>query len=285
MMARMPELSSRLTSPTVKPSRLSISSCERTRSPEFLALPKSRLPSSTMAAHCRAMVPEISLAAAAFAASAGASESRDPSHCAAMASWSIWSLPAIAFTSVPSLNDDFLEQHCRDLLRRQRQIDAAGQLFLEAEQSARAVEVAGAQFAQVSLEDVGDARHRRLDRLDLLLFLHLEDDLDLEILHALAGQPCKVDHDLRHVDVDRWLGSGHFRVLFALALGHQHPAADAAAHDDEETDRGNDQLELAFFRRSALGGFRRRAAAFVIISHRPAPSLPGIGHGCRQPRH
>src|SRR5438552_1161824 len=51
MMARMPEWSSRLTSPTVKPSRLSISSCDRTRSPEFL-LPNSRPPSSTMAAHC-----------------------------------------------------------------------------------------------------------------------------------------------------------------------------------------------------------------------------------------
>ena len=71
MIARMPEWSSSVTSPTLKPSRLSISSCDSTRSPEFLPAPKSRLPSSTMAAHCRAMVSESSFAAAAFAASGG----------------------------------------------------------------------------------------------------------------------------------------------------------------------------------------------------------------------
>src|SRR5438105_13920402 len=186
MMARMPEWSSRLISPAVKPSRLSISSCESTRSPEFLP-PKSRLPSSTMAAHCSAMVPEISLAAAAFSASAGSSLAMDASHCAAMASWSIWSLlPAMAKRSVPSLDHDFLEQHRADLLRRNCGVDAPGQFLLEPEQPGRTVEIAGAQFPHVGLEDVSDARHARLDRLDLLLFLHLEDDLELEILHALA---------------------------------------------------------------------------------------------------
>src|SRR5207244_10586239 len=134
MMARMPEWSSRLISPGVKPSRLSISSCESTRSPEFLALPKSRLPSSTMAAHCSAMVPDISLAAAAFSASAGSSLAIDASHCAAMASWSIcWSLPAMMRGSAPLLDHDFLEQHRADLLRRHRGVDAPRQLFLEAE--------------------------------------------------------------------------------------------------------------------------------------------------------
>src|SRR5438067_2022049 len=54
MIARMPEWSSRLTSLTVKPSRLSISSCDSTRSPEFLP-PNSRPPSSTIAAHCSAI--------------------------------------------------------------------------------------------------------------------------------------------------------------------------------------------------------------------------------------
>src|SRR5436189_4438956 len=144
MMARMPEWSSRLISPAVKPSRLSISSCESTRSPEFLALPKSRLPSSTMAAHCSAMVPDISLAAAAFSASAGSSLAMDASHCAAMASWSIWSLlPAMAKRSVPSLDHDFLEQHRADLLRRHSGVDAPGQLLLEPEQPGRTVEIAG----------------------------------------------------------------------------------------------------------------------------------------------
>src|ERR1700752_1385140 len=139
MMAGVPEFLSTLISPAVKPSRLSISSCESTRSPEFLTLPKSRLPSSTMAAHCSAMVPDISLAAAALSASAGSSLAMDASHCAAMASWSIWSLPAMAKSPVPLLDHDFLEQHRADLLRRDRGVDAAGQFLLLAEQTGRAV--------------------------------------------------------------------------------------------------------------------------------------------------
>src|SRR4051812_8528538 len=178
MMARMPELSSRLTSPTEKPSRLSISSCDSTRSPPFLPPPKSRLPSSTMAAHCSAMVPEISLAAAAAAASAGSSESSDASHWAAIASWSSDGL-AMVPRSVSSLDDDFLEQHGRDRVRRQRQIDPLGQFFLETKQAGRAGEIGGPQFAQIGLKQIGDARQRRLDCLDLLVVLDLEHDLDL----------------------------------------------------------------------------------------------------------
>src|ERR1700716_3695778 len=147
MMARMPECSSRLTSPTLNPSRLSISSCDRTRSPPFLP-PKSRLPSSTMAAHCSAMVPESSLAAAAAAASAGSSESSEASHWAAMASWSSMLLPAMVLKSVSSLNDDFLEQHGVDLARRDRRIDPLGQLFLETKQARRTGEIGRPQLAQ-----------------------------------------------------------------------------------------------------------------------------------------
>src|SRR5579863_721235 len=185
MMARMPELSSRLTSPTLKPSRLSISSCDRTRSPPFLP-PKSRLPSSTMAAHCRAIVSESSLDSASAAASAGSWESSCASHCAAIASWSTGSLPAMFFRSAWSLNDDFLEQHGGDLVGRYRRVDAPRQLFLETKQAGRAVKVCRAQFAQVGLENIGHARKRRLDRLDLLLFLDLEHELDLEVLHPFA---------------------------------------------------------------------------------------------------
>src|SRR5215472_15549157 len=149
MMARMPEWSSRLTSPAVKPSRLSISSCERTRSPLFLLTPKSRLPSSTMAAHCRAMVSDISFSAAAFAASTGSSESSEASHCAAIASWSTGSLPAMTVTHPSSLHHDFLEQHRAHRDRRDRGIDALGQFLLETEQAGRAVEVAWPELAQI----------------------------------------------------------------------------------------------------------------------------------------
>src|SRR5215216_3583553 len=133
MMARMPELSSRLTSPTLKPRRLSISSCERTRSPLAL-LDRLRLPSSTMAAHCSAMASESSLAAASAAAASGSSESSDAPHCSASASWSTLSPGAMILSPFPSLHQDFLEQHCAHLMRRDGGVDAPRQLLLQAEQ-------------------------------------------------------------------------------------------------------------------------------------------------------
>src|SRR4029079_17711771 len=274
MMARMPELSSRLTSPTVKPSRLSISSCDRTRSPEFL-LPKSRLPSSTMAAHCSAMLSESSLAAASSAAAAGSSESSDASHWAAIASWSIWSLPAMIFKSVPSLNHDFLEQHRADLLRRHGVVEALGQLFLEAKQPGRAVEVGGPQFAQVGLEQVGDARQVGLDGLDLLLFLDLEHDLDAEILHALARRADQIDHHVGHFEERRRLLRRRFGVLLlAMAAHHEEPGAAAGAEDGREAPHRDEKLDLALFRRCgfAVG----RAFCLLVISHCPARFQSGM---------
>src|SRR5438034_7180145 len=201
MIARIPEWSSRLTSLAEKPSRLSISSCDSTRSPPpFLPPPNSRPPSSTIAAHCSAMVPEISLALAASAACTGSSESSEASHCAAMASWSTVSLSAMVFRSARSLNDDFLEQHRVDLAWRDGGIDPPGQLFFQPKQARGAIEVAGPQLAQIGLKNIGDARHRRLDRLELPLLLDLEHDLDLEILHALAGLTAQVDQHVRHLE-------------------------------------------------------------------------------------
>src|ERR1700738_4429865 len=237
MMARMPEWSSRLTSPTLKPSRLSISSCESTRSPPFLPPPKSRLPSSTMAAHCSAMVPESSLAAAAAAASVGSSESSDASHWAAMASWSSMLLPAMVFKSVSSLNHDFLEQHGVDLTWRDRRIDPLGELFLETKQARRAGEIGRPQLAQIGLEDIGDARHRRLDRLDLLFLFDLEHDLGLEILHALAGRADQIDQHFRHLDEDRRLHHHRRRLrvhFFGVAAKEHEPGRGTAAKDDEQ---------------------------------------------------
>src|SRR5438477_2932397 len=149
MIARIPELSSRLTSPTLKPSRLSISSCDNTRSP--LAFDDMlRLPSSTMAAHCSAMVSDSSFAAASAAAAAGSSESSDAPHCSASASWSMLSPGAMA-TSCPSLHQDFLEQHRVHLVWLDRGVDAPGELFLEAEHPGRAVEIGRPELAQVGL--------------------------------------------------------------------------------------------------------------------------------------
>src|SRR6476646_6234451 len=268
MIARMPEWSSRVTSPTVKPRRLSISSCDSTRSPEFLPVPRSRLPSSTMAAHCRAMVSDSSFSAAAFAASAGSSESSEASHWAAIASWSGWSVPAMIPSPSCSLDHDFLEQHRADLDRGNRRIDALGQLFLEAEDARGAVEVGGAQLAHIGLEDVGDARHRRLDRLDLLLFLQLQHDLELEILHALAGRAGEVDHDVGHVDEGRRLRRRRrLGVMLVVAMTEEEePGRGTAAEDSEQTDGHDDELELVL-RRSGFRAFGGCAAFRFIVCH------------------
>src|SRR6266702_5582886 len=265
MIARMPEWSSSVTSPTVKPRRLSISSCDSTRSPEFLPVPRSRLPSSTMAAHCRAMVSDNSFSAAAFAASAGSSESSEASHWAAIASWSTWSLLPAMIPSPPcSLDHDFLEQHRAALDRRDRRVDAPGQFFLEAEDARGAVEVGGAKFAHIGLEDVGDARHRRLDRLDLLLFLQLQHDLQLQILHALARRAGEVDHDVGHIDEGRRLRRGRLGMMLVVAVTkEEEPGRSTAAEDGEQADGHDHELELVL-RRS---GFRTFAAFRFILCH------------------
>src|SRR5258707_9278405 len=292
MMARMPECSSRLTSPAEKPSRLSISSCDSTRSPPFLPPPKSRLPSSTMAAHCSAMVPESSLAAAASAACAGSSESSEASHCAAMASWSTGSLPAMIFRSVPSLNDDFLEQHRVDLIWRNRGVDPPGQLFLEAKQARGAVEIAHPQLAQIGLKNIGDARHGRLDRLDLPLLLDLKHDLDLEILHALAGRTAQIDQHVGHLEEYRRLCRRGVGVHLVAVAKEQEPARHRAADHQQHGPGRDHQLEPALWRPDLRRRFRHVAVHPFVFSHRPArvskmkSMPPGRGSDaiqCRQP--
>src|ERR1041385_6563389 len=262
MMARMPELSSRLTSPTEKPSRLSISSWDRTRSPPFLPPEKSRPPSSTIAAHCSAIAPDSSFWAAGAAAGIGSSESSEASHWAAIASWSTWSLPAIASPALSSLNDDFLEQHGADLARGNRDIDAPRQLFLQAEQSGGAVEIRGPQFAHVGLKNVADPRHGRLDGVDLLLFLELEHDLHFQVLGALAGRADEVDQHLGHIEEDRRLCRRLGTQLLAMAAEKEEPAGAAATREQQDGSRDHDQLLLAFLRRGGL----LRGALFRLIA-------------------
>src|SRR5687768_2881277 len=217
------------------------------------------------------MLSESSLAAASSAAAAGSSESSEASHWAAIASWSR-SLPlAMIMRPAESLDQDFLEQHRTHLLRRQRDIDALGQLLLEAKQTGRAVDVAGAQFAQIGLEQIGDARQRRLDRLELLLFLDLEHDLDLEVLHALAGGADQIDHHVRHFDKGRRLRRRRLGVLLLAVAAHQEEPARAGAKDGDEPDCGNDQLELALFCRGDFRAFGR-AALCLVVRHCPARS-------------
>ena len=226
MMARMPELSSRLTSPTVKPSRLSISSCDRTRSPPFL-LPKSRLPSSTMAAHCSAMLSESSLAAASSAAAAGSSESSDASHWAAIASWSIWSVAGHDARSVPSLNDDFLEQHGADLLRRHRDVDAPGQFFLEAEQAGRAVEI-GRAAVRADRSGTVSVTRGRFGLIASTCFSSLTSSTTLTLRYCTRspGAPTRLTSMSGTSTKARRLRRRRFGVLLLAVAAHQEePAA------------------------------------------------------------
>src|SRR5216684_1792818 len=271
MIARMPECSSRLTSLAEKPSRLSISSCDSTRSPLFLAPSNSRPPSSTMAAHCSAMVPESSLAAAASAACAGSSESSEASHCAAMASWSTESFSAMTFRSAPSLDDDFLEQHRIDLAWRDHDIDPPDQFFFQAKEARGAVEIAHPQLAQVSLKNIGEARHCRLDRLELPLLLDLEHDLDLEILHALAGRTAQVNQDVRHLEECRRFCRRCVGVHLVAGMTEEQKPGRRDDDHHEHHGRGRDhQLELALWRRD-FRSFRRAAVRLFVVCHRPAP--------------
>ena len=104
--------------------------------------------------------PAVGAAASAVAAS-GSSASP---HSAAMASCSIWSFGwlMVGLATSPSLDDDFLEQHRVDPARRDGDIDAARQLFLQPVEAGRAVEIGRPQLAQIGLERVHDARHERL---------------------------------------------------------------------------------------------------------------------------
>jgi hypothetical protein len=112
------------------------------------------------------------------------------------------------------------------------------------------------------LKDIGDARHRRLDRLGLLLFLDLDHDLGLEILHALAGRADQVDQHFRHLDEDRRLDRRRrLRVHFLAVAAKEHvPGRRTEPEDADHGHRCDDQLELALGSSTA---FRR--AAFCLI--------------------
>src|SRR5882757_208210 len=199
MIARMPELSLSETSDRLKPSRLSISSWLSTRSVPPLPVPApcENLDSSPGAVDHRSTVasrpgpaPPVVGAEASAVAASGSSASP---HSAAMASCSIWSLDWLIFLTSPSLNDDFLEQHGVDAGGRDRDVDAPRQLLLQPVQAGRAVEIARAQFAEIGLKRVHDARHDRRDLLDHLRLGQFEHDLDPQILRALGARVGEVD--------------------------------------------------------------------------------------------
>src|SRR6266700_1703667 len=215
-------------------------------------------PSSTIAAHCEAAASDPSAAASAAAACcpAAASASSASPHSAASASWLIWALCNMALGRARhdfmgswvkwSLDDDLLGQHRIDPARRDRQIDSAGQFFLEAVKSGRAVEVGRPQLAQISLEGVEHARHRCLDLRRERRVGDFEDDFDLEILRAIAAGTGEVDQHLGHVDEDHGFRRHGGGLGFLDAAEHEIGRGPATAEHSYRDSGDDDELEREF---------------------------------------
>ena len=134
MMARTPDLSCSCSLLTSKPRRESISSWLRMRS----AVPPTAL-SASLAGDRRVGVLGVRLRSAAGR---------------------LRSLRFVGHRFL--LNDHFFEEDVADAIRRGGDVDPAQQFFLQAHDAGRALDVVHAQFAQIALELVDDARHQRL---------------------------------------------------------------------------------------------------------------------------
>ena len=83
------------------------------------------------------------------------------------------------------LEDDVLEEHRVDLGRVNGHVDAAQQLFAQAVDAGRAVEIARPELAHEDLETILDPRQERLDLRYELLVLDLERGAELQDLGAI----------------------------------------------------------------------------------------------------
>src|SRR5262249_11693538 len=143
MIARMPELSVIDTSVMLKPRSVSISSWLRMRSARSFGLDENELVSSIIAAHWAAISSLTAFSGPELPAPGpAASSSTAPPLSPASASWSTF----FSAMATPSLDDDFLEPHGVPLAGRDRDVDAPGELFLEAVEARRAVEVGRPQL-------------------------------------------------------------------------------------------------------------------------------------------
>src|SRR5690242_1284863 len=240
MIARMPELSLIDTSVMLNPRRVSISSWFRIRSVPPFAVEANWLLSSIIAAHWAAISSlTVSTGAAAAAAPSAGSEASASPHSAASASWSTW----FAMVLSPSLDHDFLEQHAVHLARRDGRVHPPGELFLEAVETRRAVEIGRPQLAQIGLKSVHDAGHHRLDLLHQRRIGQFEHQLDLEILSVIAARVGQVDQHLRHIEKDGRLRLRRRRMSTAGPSEHQIGGRSAAEHDDAPCRRHRDEFE------------------------------------------
>src|SRR5690606_21091883 len=126
----------------VKPRRLSISLCRRTRSAR--PPPSSPVVSAMLSRVCPAFAPPCRPGCPPDGACPG----------------SVRSLSLIRYAP-GSLDDDLPEQDPVHLLRLDDQVDAPQEFRLEPVDAGGAFEISGTQFPEVDLEHVHDARHHR----------------------------------------------------------------------------------------------------------------------------
>src|SRR4051812_38021453 len=193
MMARTPDLSCIWSELTSKPRRESISSWFKMRS----ALPPPSPPS-------------------------GAGVTSAPSSAAAstsgVSSAILQSLLLVAPASPTLLlNDHLLEQHVAHFIWRGRDIDPAQQFFLHAQHPARSFEIVDAQFAQIGLKLILDARHQGGDAGLFQIIVELQRDRQFQISGGRI-RALDIDQKIVHV-VESDLGRGELDFLNGLFLG------------------------------------------------------------------
>src|SRR5260370_8046100 len=84
----------------------------------------------------------------------------------------------------------------------------------------------------------------------------------------MAGTGGQSEQNVRKCEEYRWLGLPHRRVSFVTVIAEEEEPGSAATDNNEHADDGDDQLELALWRRRYFGSLRAAVCLFVV-RHRP----------------
>ena len=173
--------------------------------------------------------------------------------------------------------------------RRDRQIDPAHQLLLQAEHAGRAAEILHPQLAQEDLEIVDHARHHRIDLGGGLGVRHLQRHDQFED-RPLAARRRQVDQHVGQIDEDRRRRFGVFGpglALGGLLAAHEQeeiggPAQNQQDRQAEEQPHLDETALLLGRRLAALGGAVGRffRSFFLGLGHRRDP-MERRGHQVR----
>jgi hypothetical protein len=150
------------------------------------------------------------------------------------------------------VDDHFFEQHVAHRQRRQREIHPAQQLFLQPHHSGRAAHVLDAQFAQIGLKLVDDARQDRLDDGLRVRLIDFQRDRQFQI-GLRSVRRLDVDDDVGDADEGGVFRRQMYRGLrrgvrsfgvrgLSSAARQEDPCAGAAADKDKERGRRGELL-------------------------------------------